>query len=308
MSREPQARDAFRRIPSPVVRSTGRAVRDTGALDVLDGAEEMEEVDAMGRNDEMRAGRRVIATALLLAGVFFFWAGSAAAVAQFDPLFGFLPEDLEDLPSITMDASDPWLMAGEETLSNLDVELTGTTDLCVLAGTTNTCLATPTGVTDPYMVLVTFTVSAINTPTIDGDFTLFLSGLMPNGSWGPGEVEVVLDQAAAAAVNPTGFVAGDFRPFVHVIDESGAGDPFHYVGWTVQVGDTISFKYNVVADPAGRAAPHITTNALARPIPEPGTALLMGLGLAGLTLAGSQRGERRARRASADCGGDPTAG
>ncbi|MEM9178003.1 MAG: PEP-CTERM sorting domain-containing protein [Myxococcota bacterium] len=215
-------------------------------------------------------------------------AGPALALpANFDPVFGFEDTNLGGLPTISIGAEDPFLGAGEASGGPFDVDLTGSTDVCILFGD-ETCRASTLGITGPYSVIVSLTVSAVNSSELTGPFTLFLSGLAGT-TYAASEVAVELDPAVPAALDTTavpGFVwNGSFTPFVRVNDTALLPDVFDYVGWTVGVGDTVTFRYDVASSPAGRGTPQLMANAT-NVIPEPGTALLMGLGLAGLTIAG----------------------
>jgi hypothetical protein len=244
----------------------------------------------MGRINTMALGcgtfRGALASlAFLLVALGVAASPAAATPAQFDPVFGFLEAGLEALPVGVMDGSDDFLEAGESGMSGLDVELTGSTNLCVFTASSPTCQSNTEGITGAYSALVTITVSAINTPEIDGDFTLFLSGLAPSGSYAADEVTIALDPTLPDGLDPSGIPGFGFVSFGHVVDETFApGTTYHYIGWQVSLGDTVSFRYDVSTAPAGRGAPQLTANAIARPIPEPGSALLMALGLAGLAM------------------------
>jgi len=224
----------------------------------------------------------VLAVSLILGA-----APAMATPAGFDPVFGFDGDDLGGLPSINMGPSDPFLGAGEG--AGLDVELTGSTDVCILFGD-DTCRANTLGITGPYSVLVTLTVSAINTPEIDGPFTLFLTGLFGN-TYSTDEVVVELNPVVPGALDtaavPSFIWGASFDPLVHVVDNGAPPNTYHYVGWQVMLGDSVTFQYDVLESPAGRGTPQFMANATTI-VPEPGTALLMGLGLIGLA-TGSAR-------------------
>ena len=169
------------------------------------------------------------------------------------------------------------------TPAGLDVELTGSTDVCILFGD-DTCRANTLGITGPYSVFVTLTVAAINTPVIDGPFTLFLSGLFGN-TYSTDEVVVELNPVAPAALDTSAVPGfnwdGSFDAFTQIIDNGAPPGTYHHIGWQVMLGDSVTFQYDVLTSPNGRGTPPLTANATTV-VPEPGTALLMGLGLIGL--------------------------
>ena len=76
---------------------------------------------------------------------------------------------------------------------------------------------------------------------------------------------------------------GGFTAFVHVRDLYAApASIYDYIGWTVEDGATLTFRYDVLTSLKGNAYPKFTANAVPVVVPEPGAALLLGLGLAGL--------------------------
>ena len=79
-----------------------------------------------------------------------------------------------------------------------------------------------------------------------------------------------------------------FDTYSHLVYNSA----YDYIGWNTSLGDRISFQYNVLTAPGTRGTPQLMANATAV-VPEPGAALLMGLGLAGL--ASVNRGSKRRR-------------
>ena len=226
----------------------------------------------------------LVGSTLALAAIFFAVAPSAASPALFDPSFGFQSAGLEGLPSFTIDGSDAFLMAGEAGAGNFAVDITGSTGICLFTASSPVCQSDTTGVTGPYSVFVTFQVSAINNPLIPAadPFSLVLSGLVGN-AYDESEVSIELDPTVPLGLNVSGIAGFNLIPFERVIDETFApGTIYNYLGWTVQVGDSVSFRYDVNSSPKGGTTPQLTMNAVNSVIPEPGTALLMGIGLAGL--------------------------
>lgn len=218
-----------------------------------------------------------------------------ALPANFDPIFGFDDANLGGLETLTIGVGDPFLGVGEATAGSFDVDVTGSTDVCILFND-ETCRASTLGVNGPYSVITTLTVSAVNSSEIQGPFTLFLSGLAGT-AYGSNEVAVELDPTVPAALDTSGvpnFVwNGSFTPLVRVNDVFDSPNVYDYVGWTVSgVGDSVTFRYDVSSSPGSRGVPGLFANATTNVVPEPGSTLLMGLGLAGLAVAG-RRGEAR---------------
>ncbi len=244
--------------------------------------------------DDGRRGLR--GGAILLLGLAL--AGPAAATpAVFSSGgWGFESTGLDGRPTTTIDGTVPFLAAGTPGAApNLDVELVGSTSLCVLTPGSSTCRAASPAPTGPFSVLVSFTVNVLN-EELDGPFTLMLTSLVGGLGYSSAEVAIELDPAVPAALDPSavpGFVFdGSFDPFVRVRDDSAApAAPWEYVGWTVQQGTRVVFRYEVLTRLRGNAYPQFTANAVPVVVPEPATALLFGLGLAGLALAGG-RGDR----------------
>ena len=216
---------------------------------------------------------------------------AAATPASFDSqLFGFDPAGLGGLPSITIDAEDNFLTAGDPTspAGPWDVDIAGTADICLFTASSPVCQSDTTDVTGAYSVFVTFEVTAVHAPEISGPFTMFLTTLLsndPSNLYAANEVAIELDPTIPVGLNVSGIAGFNLRPFMHVVDEIDAPqDIFHHIGWTVQLGDTVSFRYDVFTAPGTRSTPALAMNVVGRVVPEPGTALLMGLGLAGLAM------------------------
>ena len=134
------------------------------------------EVISMRRKLSMR---RAVARIALLTGLVFGAGPALALPAALDPSgFGFDDTNLGGLPSWSFDLSDGFLAVGEAGTGGLDVEVTGSTDVCILFGD-ETCRATTQGITGPYSVLVTLSVSTVAEALFNpGPFSLFLSGVM----------------------------------------------------------------------------------------------------------------------------------
>lgn len=240
-----------------------------------------------------RLGGGLLAAALGLLG-----AGPAFAVsASFDQTlgFGFESGNLPG-PSLTIDEEDLFLGAGDPSTPGADVSLTGSTDVCILASGSSTCQANVGGVSAPFSVLVSVTVAAINTPALSGPFTLMLTGLntAPGApSYALADVQIDLNPAAIPGLDTTAVPGFDWDPtrgtngfsdFAVVRDETfGPGNVYTYVGWAVNVGDVVTFKYDVLSEPSAAGTPQLMANAVASiVVPEPAAALLLGLGLVGL--------------------------
>ncbi|MEZ4331137.1 MAG: PEP-CTERM sorting domain-containing protein [Myxococcota bacterium] len=225
---------------------------------------------------------------------------AAAASARFAAGgWGFDETTLAGLPRSTIDASTPFLTAGEAgAVAGLDVELQGSTVLCVLDAAGEACRAASPPPSGSFSVLVSFTVG-VPEAAVSGPFTLMLTSLVAGRGYGPDDVAIPLDALAPASLDTTavpGFDwTGELTPFVRVRDVSAAPrDVYDYIGWTVEDGATVTFRYDVPAGLVGNGYPQFTANAVPLVVPEPGAALLLGLGLAGL--ATGTRDLREARR------------
>ncbi len=273
----------------------------------------MRRMNSMGWGQGTLRGA-LVGAAFLLATIFLAAAQAAATPANFDSFFGFQEEGLGALPSGEADfGNDDFLTAGQDLgMGSLNVTL-GNMDICIFVegpGGSTPCQSNTTGITGAYSGLVTVTVSAVDPSVISGPFTLFLNSLctMASAADGPcrsettsfystNEVTVELNPTLSDLPDVSGIDGFGFAPLVHIVDvtDQSMGFPdLHYVGWEVVLGQTFSFRFDVLSAPEGRHYPTLHVNALGRSvIPEPSTAMLMGLGLALLAT-----GERRFGRES----------
>jgi hypothetical protein len=252
----------------------------------------------MSRMGMMRSMASCLMTAVLL----LFAVGPASATpAKFDESgFGFEADGLGGLPVGQIDPMTPFLLAGAPgTAPVLDVELLGSQDICILAAGGNVCQTDVSGITGDFSALVTLEINVVDPATLSGPFTLFLNSLSltSDPAYDLGNVSIELNPFAPEGLDASavGFFEenfdGSFDPFVHVQFTTTGGSMVlaDYVGWTVEDGDFVTFRYDVVGGPVGGFAPQLTANAVPIVVPEPETALLMALGLAGLSFAGGRR-------------------
>ena len=251
----------------------------------------------MGRTERISARRVISGVAGLLATLVL--AGGLpgiASAASFDPTVGF---DVTTLPGVDLvinPVDDPLLDANDVLgMGTGAVEFEGSTDVCILIGASTDCTDT-VAVTQPAPVsfLVTVTITAINSPMIGDEFTLVLRDLSLGAGYDRSFVTVDGDYNAIPGLDPTGVPAfafdetngiNGFDPFIVIQDNVAQDDIRYYLGWTVSVGDSVTFRYDLEQGEILGSTPSMVWSAIPV-IPEPGTALLFGLGLAGLAASG----------------------
>jgi hypothetical protein len=244
-----------------------------------------------------------VAAALVALGLALVVGPAGATSARFaSSRFGFVPEDLVGLQQIRLVEGDPFLDAADPTAPGLGpdlaVELIGSTDLCVLAQGSSTCRVNADGITTPYSAIMSFEVNALDPRLLNGPFTLMLTGI--DVADDPSIVRIALDPALSVGLDTSavpGFVfdpsngVGGFDVPIAVRDEidAAAGMIYYHLGFTVQDGDRVTLRIDVDASASVQPVPQLFANATPVVVPEPGTALLMGLGLLGLSWAGRRR-------------------
>jgi hypothetical protein len=213
-------------------------------------------------------------------------ATSQATPANFSPAgWGFAPTGLEGLASASIDESTPFLNAGAPgSATGPMLDLHGSTDICVLAAGSNVCRAANPPLSGAFSVLISLRVDDVD-GLFSGPFTLLLSSLVGGLGYAPSDVAIELSPNVPASLDTSavpGFLwNGGFTPFVRIRDFTDAPtNVYDYIGWTVSHGSVVTFRYDVLSGLRGNAYPQLTANAVPIVVPEPGVALLFGVGLA----------------------------
>ncbi len=241
---------------------------------------------------------------LALASILVAATPAIAVQANFDSTgTGFIPSvDVMALPTATIDITTPMFGAGDTSDGGpFTVGFTGSSEgsVCILASTMpGVCQANLSQVSTPYSMLVTLDISAIDVTKVDGPFTLVLSQLQfvsdnPNMDvYTSNEVSLQLNPVVPVPLNTNGSTFdGSFDPIVRIVDQacSNSGGDCNYLGWSVVgLGGMVTFQIDLLTAPNGRDTPTLLFNAIPVVVPEPGTALLLAMGLAGLSF-GSRR-------------------
>jgi len=143
----------------------------------------------------------------------------------------------------------------------------------------------------------------VNAPELlDHELTLILRGMDVTDGYDSMDVFIDLNPIVPSGFDTTqvsefaNLWDDSFDPFVRIEDNFPAdcadvGGICTYIGWTVKDGDVVTFRYEVDSFPGDtRPPPTLFYNAFNVVVPEPGTALLIGLGLVGLSFAGRRGG------------------
>ena len=157
---------------------------------------------------------------------------------------------------------------------------------CILLTPGGLCQDTaPLGSSYTSIATVSFDPASLPQPIPDKGLLFFLSGLSGAPAYSTDAVSIVLDPAPIP-----GFV---FTPLETIVWSPPAADQsFYYLGFRLFPGQLeATLRYDVSAQLAG-GTPALETNAsYVFVVPEPATALLVGLGTLGLSMV------RRRRRA-----------
>jgi hypothetical protein len=246
--------------------------------------------------------------AVMAATVFLAVAPAAGMSAMFESGgIGFIPSsDVLLLPGTQTDGTDRLFTAADTvanpSLGSVDVQLGGSTKACALAAGSATCEPNLNGIDGRYSVIMALEIK-VNAPELLGhEFTLILRGMDVTDGYDSMDVFIDLNPIVPSGFDTTQVSEfaklwdDSFDPFVRIEDNFPAdcadvGGICTYIGWTVKDGDVVTFRYEVDSFPEDtRPPPTLFYNAFNVVVPEPGTALLMGLGLVGLSFAGRRGG------------------
>ena len=228
------------------------------------------------------SGPRALLIALI--GLLSIGAGSAWATSAhflpspfavgFDATEAGFPTDVDYVIPTPVAFVDAGAIAG----AGVDYDLSQ----CLLLGGAGACDDTLSAGSDPYTAVVTLTLTSVSQAIPEQGILLFLSGLANTADAPPYDednVGVVLDPGPIAGYDFA------FTPFETITWTSGSsGTTYYYLGFRMfQIGDSVTLRYDVSSQLVG-GTPVIETNASYTFVPEPSTAVLMALGLAGLAL------------------------
>jgi hypothetical protein len=132
-----------------------------------------------------------------------------------------------------------------------------------------------------YSSIASMTLVSIAGPIPDDGVLLFFSGINTTTTpYDPTDIAFVLDPDPVS-----GFV---FTPLETIVLARESGSTYYYLGYRLlasDIGRTFTFRYDVNALQLAEGTPEFYTSAAYSFVPEPGTALLLAVGLAGLALS-----------------------
>jgi len=207
------------------------------------------------------------------------WAGASQAIpVAFDTPAGFDNSTANLASEFEIELKD--VLPAGQIPSGLPIEISETQCLKLQSnpgGACNDVLAEGEG---PYFSEVTWDVT--NNTDNDGPALLFISALQDftaGESYDPSDIEIETDSGGSIPLR--------------VIELDMMGTPVFFLGFLIEdFDDDVTFRYNVNAlqiFPGG--TPQLLTNASFEftPVPEPSTAFMLALGLAGLARFGNRR-------------------
>lgn len=257
---------------------------------------------------DLKRTRRISSMAAVLVGAVLVAIGAPmlAGAASFDETIrpdgtqrGFDPMTLS-APDLVIDGRAGILPARDELgIGGSDALFTGSTNVCILIGASETCLSDPLEPLDmqpaPVTFLVTLQITSVSAALGSDPFTLLLRNLDGTAGYDRSYVTVDTnyDEIPGLVIPPsTGFIfdpgngMNGFDPAIVVQNNIDVGDIRYYLGWTVSLGDSVTFRYDLEQGEIMGFTPSFVWSATPFVVPEPGTALLIGLGLGGLSVAG----------------------
>jgi len=186
-------------------------------------------------------------------------------------------------PELALDESPGFLTAGS---GGGSWDVTYDLDQCLLLNGVGECQAQLPAGTTPYTSIVTLTLTGIGggVEQENEELLIMLMGMRSvPANYALADVAVLLDTEPGET------------PLIPVVwNAYGGSDNYQYLGFILEVGQSAIFRYTVEGQLEG-GTPVFITNATYdfTPVPEPGSALLLAVGLGGFAL---RRRHARSRR------------